>query len=146
MLAAAFFVLVLLALRWSRVRPVQRDERGDAPLLIIDGKVYDADRNPYPLLDVSGSRPQIPALISPELQAPTTARDQMIDLATRGALDAPSAERRRTAAEQVSVQAAPQLTLLPPEQAQPWVQDVLPGIVRDAIEVDVLDPEEGTLR
>jgi len=145
LLVAVFVVSLSLAIRWSRVRPVLRDERGDAPLLVIDGKVYDADRNPYPLLDLSQKKPEIPALVSPELQAPTTARDQMIDLATRGALDAPASERRKSVAKQMAAQhlpVLPSVTILRPEQVKPLLKDVLPGIVRDAIEADVLNPTD----
>jgi len=145
-LVSTLAALLILAIRWSGVRPIQRDARGDAPLLVMNGKVYDADRNPYPLMDASGKKPQIPALVSPELQAPTTARDQMIDLATRGALDAPVKTQRKALARQMAEQtlpALPQVTILPPEQAGPLLKDVLPGIVRDAIEADVLNPVEG---
>ena len=147
-LLATLAFLIFLILRWSQVRPIQRDPRGDAPLLIIGGRVYDADRNPYPLLDVSNKTPQIPALVPPELQESTTARDQMIDLATRGALDAPNSERRREVAKQMTDQSLPALSkvnILPPEQAGPWIKDVLPGIVKDAIEADVLNSDEGEI-
>jgi len=79
----AVIIIVALALLWRymRVRPIQRDSRGDAPLLVIDGAVYDADRNPLPVMQMQKGQPQIPLLTPPELQAPTTARDQAIDLA-----------------------------------------------------------------
>lgn len=137
------FTLVM-AWRWSKVRPVQRDPRGDAPLLIIDGKVYDADRNPYPLVDLSGPKPQIPALTSPELQSATTARDQMIDLATRGS-QGQVPQRKALAQKMAARNVLPsftQIRVLPPEQARPLLGDVIPGIVRDAIETD-LNEEEG---
>ncbi len=40
--------IALVAYRWSRVRVIHRDERGDAPLLLntIDGIAYDVDRHP----------------------------------------------------------------------------------------------------
>jgi hypothetical protein len=145
-LISIFAVSLAMAIRWSRVRRILRDARGDAPLLIIDSKVYDADRNPYSLLDAYGKKPEIPALVPPELQLSTTARDQMIDLATRGSLDKPTNDRRRAAAKQMASQnmpALPTVTVLPPDQARPMLKDVLPGIVRDAIEADVLNPDEG---
>jgi hypothetical protein len=79
----ALTVIVALVLLWryTRVRPIQRDSRGDAPLLIIDGTIYDADRNPLPVMQMQKGQPQIPMLTPPELQAPTTARDQAVDLA-----------------------------------------------------------------
>ena len=144
-LIVAFVFVLVVAFRWSKVRPVQRDARGDAPLLIIDGKVYDADRNPYPLVDLSGKKPQIPALTAPEMQIATTARDQMIDLATRGGQGQATPQRKaiaqRMAAQNTLPQAA-QVRVLPPEQARPLLGDVIPGIVRDAIETDLSEPGE----
>jgi hypothetical protein len=139
-LSAALIVGLVIAFRWSQVRPVLRDARGDAPLLVIEGKVYDADRNPYPLADFSGKKPQIPALTNPEMQSATTARDQMIDLATRGG-QAQSNPQRRAIAQKMAAQNAlpPAATVqvLPPEQAKPLLGDVIPGIVRDAIQTDL---------
>ena len=147
-LCVVLVALLVLAFRWSKVRPIQRDSRGDAPLLIINGKVYDADRNPYPLLDVSGKKPSIPALTPSELQAPTTARDQMIDLATRGTQGQAQANPRRQAmAQKMAAQniLPPPATIqvLPAEQARPLLGDVLPGIVRDAIDADITGSEQG---
>ncbi len=143
-LGVAFVFVLVLAFRWSKVRPVQRDVRGDAPLLVIDGKVYDADRNPYPLVDLSGKKPQIPALTSPELQSATTARDQMIDLATRGGQGQATPQRKALAQKMAAQNILPQpaqVRVLPPEQARPLLGDVLPGIVRDAIETDLTHQE-----
>ena len=132
-------VLAVVAMRWSRVRPIPRDARGDAPLLIVDGIIYDADRNPQPLLDVSGSKPAIPALTDLQLQASTTARDQMIDLASRGT----PAQGRREAASKVMEQnippSQPPINVLSAEESKPLLLDVLPGIVRDTLDVDILD-------
>jgi len=80
-LLVVFVFGLVMAFRWSRVRPIQRDGRGDAPLLVIDGAIYDADRNPLPVMKMEKGQPQIPMLTPPELQGPTTARDQAIDLA-----------------------------------------------------------------
>lgn len=144
-LIVAFVFVLMVAFRWSKVRPVQRDARGDAPLLIIDGKVYDADRNPYPLVDLSGKKPQIPALTAPETQIATTARDQMIDLATRGSQGQASSQRKAIAQKMAAQNILPQpaqVRVLPPEQARPLLGDVIPGIVRDAIETDLSEPGE----
>jgi len=145
-LVVAFVFVLVLAFRWSKVRPVQRDARGDAPLLVIDGKVYDADRNPYPLVDLSGKKPQIPALTTPEMQSATTARDQMIDLATRGGQGQANPQRKVIAQKMAAQNILPQPTqvrILPPEQARPLLGDVIPGIVRDAIETDLDAKDEG---
>jgi hypothetical protein len=139
-----FVFVLVMAYRWAKVRPVQRDARGDAPLLVIDGKVYDADRNPYPLVDMSGKKPQIPALTPPELQMPTTARDQMVDLASRGLPGQGHPQRQAIAQKMAAQNALPQpsqVRVLPPEQARPLLGDVIPGIVRDAIETDLTHQE-----
>ncbi len=141
LVASIVFVLLIL---WQRekMRIVARDDRGDAPLLIIGGKIYDADRNPYPLLDISASKPQIPALTPPELQAATTARDQMIDLATRSAPGDVS-QRKAVAQKMAALPASSrqQIKVLPPEQVRPFLGDVIPNIVKDAIEIDLNDEE-----
>lgn len=144
-LVVSFVFVLVLAFRWSKVRPVQRDARGDAPLLVIDGKVYDADRNPYPLVDLSGKKPQIPALTAPEIQTATTARDQMIDLATRGSQVQPKPQRQAIAQKMAAQNFLPQpapVRILSPERARPLLGDVIPGIVRDAIETDLNEPGE----
>jgi hypothetical protein len=144
-LIVAFVFVLVMTFRWIRVRPVQRDARGDAPLLIIDGKVYDADRNPYPLVDLSGKKPQIPALTPSEMQISTTARDQMIDLATRGGQGQTNPQRKAIAQKMATQNILPQpspIHVLPPEQARPLLGDVIPGIVRDAIETDLNEPGE----
>lgn len=139
-LVLVLIVFSVVALRRSRVRPIFRDLRGDAPLLIVDGKIYDADRNPQPLLDLSGKKPVIPVLTDPVLQAATTARDQMIDLATRGS--------QRNEADKQMKQMLPPLPAQPPinvlsaEESKPLLRDVLPGIVRDTVDVDIFDEDE----
>lgn len=145
-LGIAFFAALVFVFRWSKVRPIQRDARGDAPLLVMDGKVYDADRNPLPVADFSGKKPQIPLLTPLELQVPTTARDQMIDLATRG-LQSQGSQRQKAIASKMAAQTSlpqpAQIKVIPPDQARPLLQDVLPGIVRDAIEADLINDEKG---
>ena len=145
-LGVTFVFVLVVAFRWSKVRPIQRDARGDAPLLIIEGKVYDADRNPYPLVDLSGPTPSIPALTAPEMQAATTARDQMIDLATRGGQGQATSQRKTIAQKMAAQNILPppaQVRILQPEQARPLLGDVIPGIVRDAIETDLTSMEPG---
>jgi hypothetical protein len=145
-LGVTFVFVLVVAFRWSKVRPIQRDARGDAPLLIIEGKVYDADRNPYPLVDLSGPKPSIPALTAPEMQAATTARDQMIDLATRGGQSHATPQRRAIAQKMAAQNILPppaQIRILQPDQARPLLGDVIPGIVRDAIETDLTSMEPG---
>ncbi|MCX6083154.1 MAG: hypothetical protein NTW32_26805 [Chloroflexi bacterium] len=138
-------VLLVIAWRWSKVRPIQRDSRGDAPLLVINGSVYDADRNPFPLLDMSSKKASIPALTSPDIQSATTARDQMIDLATRGTQGQVNPQRKALAQKMAAQNMLPAPTVvqvITPEQARPLLGDVIPGIIRDAIETDLREQGE----
>lgn len=83
MIAAGALLLIwltaVLALAYSR-KPiiVQRDDRGDAPLLVFGRQIADADRQPGALLE-TGKHPRA-ELIYPEV----TQRDQTIDMAHRG--------------------------------------------------------------
>ena len=114
-------VIVALALLWRqlRVRPIQRDARGDAPLLVIDGAIYDADRNPLPVMQMHKGQPQIPFLTPPDLQVPTTARDQAIDLA-RG-LSAGKA--RQQAQRAMSAANQPVFQVVQPGKLPPMLAD-----------------------
>lgn len=146
MLVLVLVVSLVVVLRRSRVRPIFRDPHGDAPILIVDGKiVYDADRNPQPLLDLSGKKPAIPALTDLVLQAATTMRDQMIDLVSRSSLFSQPAHRQEIAQKMIGQdmsQAIPEISVLSPDESRPLLQDVLPGIVRDTVSVDILDEDE----
>lgn len=137
--------LVVVLLRRSRVRPIFRDLRGDAPLLIVDGKIYDADRNPQPLVDLSGEKPAIPALTDLSLQAATTARDQMIDLASRSAVSSQPNHRQEIAQKMIGQTipaAVPEISVLSPDASRPLLHDVLPTIVRDTVDVDILEEDQ----
>ena len=99
LLFVAFALLVWGGLRVvpaleARLRAIPRDARGDAPIFLINGKVVDPDRNLYPVLDLRN-----PLLPAPEQQEPVTARDQAVDLVTRGLPSGrrPSRSRAQTA-------------------------------------------------
>jgi len=47
---AAMSLIVVMGIRWSRTRVVQKDAFGAAPVLIMDGKVIDMDRMPGPAM------------------------------------------------------------------------------------------------
>jgi hypothetical protein len=143
-----FLVALIIAMRWSRVRVIQRDERGDAPLLleVVDGIAYDADRNP--LASAGLTRRDLKLLSPPtaQAQAQTTARDQLTDLAARSQ-NASSGAIRRLIAEQISKQRMlaraedPRVEVISPEQARPLLRDVLPHIIQDAIDAEVIPDE-----
>lgn len=124
---------LVIVWKWSLVRPIQRDSRGDAPLLVLGGKIYDADRNPYPIATLDGDKPAIPALTAPEMQAATTTRDQLIDLASRsggaaaGRAAANAAPQKRPALPQQQA-----VRVLPPGEAGAIMRDVLPAMLLDA--------------
>jgi len=146
MLAAAFVVFLVLAYHRGRVIIVPRDERGDAQLIgdVVDGTLSDPDRFTN---GVSGLRRRDLDLLPPpsaERQAAVTERDQMVDLATRPGGD--DGERRRQAARQMTdgrpKAALPaSVTIVPPEQVRPVVQDVMPPLLMDATEGEMKDGE-----
>jgi hypothetical protein len=81
--AIALAAAVYFARQYLRVRAFKPDERGDAPYLVVDGvKVLDLDAMPGALLDLKTQT--APLLTSPENAAQIKARDQFIDLNTRG--------------------------------------------------------------
>jgi hypothetical protein len=128
----AVTVVVVLVLLWKymQVRPIQRDGRGDAPLLIIDGVVYDADRNPFSVMQMQKGQPKIPMLTPPELQAPTTARDQAIDLA-RGL---PAGKAQQQVQTALLANTTPTFQVIQPNKLPPL-------LIGDAQMTQVLDAE-----
>ena len=133
--------------RVARVRIIRTGQFGDKPLLLDlkDGVVTDPDLSIHPqtgtrLADVK--RLPVP---SAEAQAQAKMRDQMIDLGTRGTsptdqYSQPSPRRRAAAGLMSAAAALPiqtQVTLLPSDQAEGMVRDVIPAIVRDATGVDI---------
>lgn len=139
----AFTVAVIAALRWTRVRVISTGVLGDKPLLldIVDGVVTDPDLIVNASSGIKREDVKLLSAPSPVIQAQAKMRDQMTDLATRGTPDT----SRRKAAARIATNAPPpvaQVQVIEPARALPMLQDVLPGIVRDAIEADVLSNEE----
>ncbi|NPV86318.1 MAG: hypothetical protein HPY45_09960 [Anaerolineae bacterium] len=130
-LPLVFAALVVFGWRWTRMRVIPRDARGDAPLVAIDGRIYDADRHPYALMDIAK-----PQKVEAALQSGVVQRDQMLDLATRGLPGAGTEGRRRMMARQMAAQGMsimPKIEILPAEEAKPLLGGVLQQIERDAI-------------
>jgi chemotaxis protein histidine kinase CheA len=137
-----------------RLRSVKRDARGDAPVLVFQqGKrivAYDPDRSvgPATIFDTDVHQPQ---LTDPDTQERTTARDQTIDLGSRGL-------PQRTARRGVSQAKARQLLqqasqgpastgpvrVVPPARIRPWLREVRPQALRHALTVEgeVLDDHQ----
>lgn len=141
LIIAVFAAFLLAFLRWTRVRVIQRDLRGDAPLLldIVDGVAYDADRSPTAAGGMTNQHlKQLPQLTA-EHHTQTTTRDQMLDLATRGALHTP----RRSSIPSIpynalSTTTTPQVEIIDAAQAKPLFHDVVPHIIQDAIEAEII--------
>jgi hypothetical protein len=147
-LICIFTVLVIVFVRWSRVRIIQRDPRGDSPLLlnVVDGVAYDFDRHPTSTGGLQRQDIKLLPQFSASDHTQTTERDQMLDLATRGSLRENVARRRPASQEPVrnllphspSSVSAPRIEVIDVAQAKPLFHDVIPHIVRDAIEAEIV--------
>ena len=144
-----FVVLVIVFIRWSRVRVIQRDPRGDAPLLldVVDGVTYDADRHPTSTGGLQREDIKLLPKFSASDHAQTTARDQMLDLATRGL---PGTNKRQANNKHVQEDkligdgAMPKIETIDPNSARPLFKDVIPHIVQDSIDAEIISQEEGS--
>jgi len=108
----------------------------------------DLRRRPQPL-SVGGfvwEKPQIPALTPPEMQIPTTARDQMIDLATRGTQMRQAGPQRKAIAQKMAAQnilpQPAQVQVIPPEQARPLLGDVIPALCEMPLRLTLTNKEK----
>lgn len=138
-----------------RVRAVPRDARGDAPIMILQqgGHIvqHDPDRsfNPVTVINPQGQVTQ-PRLADTEDQERTTARDQAVDLSSRG-LPRPSAKKKqgvkRKAGRLLQRSSRPvrppagKVQVIPPRRVETWLADVRPQAWKHALTVDgeVLD-------
>jgi hypothetical protein len=148
-------IMLLVLVRWSRVRIIQRDPRGDAPLLlnVVDGVAYDFDRHPTSTGGLQREDIKLLPKFSASDHIQTAERDQMLDLATRGSLRANAPRRRpvpleplRNSVPQIASSvststSAPQIQVIDVLQAKPLFHDVIPHIVRDAIEAEIIEGE-----
>jgi hypothetical protein len=144
-----FVVMVIVFIRWSRVRIIQRDPRGDAPLLldVVDGVTYDADRHPTSTAGLQREDLKRLPQFSANDHTQTTARDQMLDLATRGL---PGKNKRQANNKQIEEEkllgdgAMPKIETIDPNSARPLFKDVIPHIVQDSIDAEIISEEEGS--
>jgi hypothetical protein len=152
-LIAFFGMGFFIVLRWSRVRVIQRDPRGDAPLLInvVDGVAYDADRQPTAAGGLLRSDVTSLPKLTAENYIQTTTRDQIVDLKTRG-LPGNTPRRPRSAGTNTITSSTwtgnsgdmPRVQVIDAQQAKPLLHDVLPAILRDAIDAEIISEEEPT--
>jgi hypothetical protein len=153
MMGILFVVAIVFVLRWSRVRIIQRDPRGDAPLLldVVDGVTYDADRHPTSTGGLQREDIKLLPKFSASDHTQTTARDQMVDLATRGL---PVTNKRQANNKQFKEEnlsgdkllgdgAMPKIETIDANSARPLFKDVIPHIVQDSIDAEIISQEEG---
>ena len=149
-----FVVMVVVSFRWSRVRIIQRDPRGDAPLLlnVVDGVAYDFDRHPTSTGGLQREDIKLLPQFSASDHTQTTARDQMLDLATRGL---PGTYKRQANNKQLKEEnlsgdrllgdgAMPKIETIDANSARPLFKDVIPHIVQDSIDAEIISQEEGS--
>ena len=123
-----------------RRRAIPRDPRGDAPILILDNhgrrNVIDPDLFFGAAVSIGrNGRPEAPTLAAPDLQAPVKARDQAVDLVSRGL---PGQTTRRQALPglpqgQNKIELA-NVRVVEPGEVKDWLSDVLPRIQRQALQ------------
>jgi hypothetical protein len=147
MLTITFVFLVIFFKRWTRVRIIQRDPRGDAPLLldVIDGVAYDADRHPASTAGLQREDIKRLPQFSASDHTKTTARDQMVDIATRGL---PGTTQRKAISKQLKDESIlgdrsiPKIETIDINLARPLFKDVIPHIVQDSIDAEIISQEE----
>jgi hypothetical protein len=149
MMGILLVMAIVLALRWSRVRVISRDARGDAPLLLdlVDGVAYDADRHPTSTAGLLREDLKRLPQFSASDHTQTTTRDQMVDIATRGL---PGTNQRKGNSKQLKDEfisgdgAMPKIETIDANSARPLFKDVIPHIVQDSIDAEIISQEEGS--
>jgi len=144
-LAIAVPLVAYLAWVWGntealRRRAIPRDPRGDAPILILDDhgrrNVIAPDLFFGAVVSISNSgQPEAPILSAPELQSQVKARDQAVDLVSRGLPG--QAPRRRALPALTQTQPNPPLAnvrVVEPDDVKDWISDVLPRIQQKSLQ------------
>lgn len=128
-----------------RARAIRRDERGDAPLLVLPhGRggivVYDGDRAFGPATVVDADSVTMPPLVDVEQQTQVTMRDQAVDLATRGLprTDQAGRARQKAMAQRLSMTGAPpQVRVIDAQSVRGWLNDVTPQALEMSMQEEV---------
>lgn len=137
-------LIVILELR---ARAIKRDDRGDAPLMLLpNGRngmvIYDGDRAFGPVMRMDQGEVSMPALVDDMQQATVTMRDQAIDLATRHLPhnDRETNKRQRAVAQRLAMTGAPPVVRVIDAQAvSGWLHDVTPQALTMAMRDEVLE-------
>lgn len=144
-LAIAVPLVAYLAWVWGntealRRRAIPRDPRGDAPILILDDhgrrNVIDPDLFFGAAVSIGKSgQPESPLLAAPDLQSQVKARDQAVDLVSRGLPSQPLRRRALPALTQPpSNLLLGNVRIVEPDQVKDWISDVLPRIQQKALQ------------
>lgn len=152
MLVITFILVAIFFKRWTRVRIIKRDPRGDAPLLldVVDGVTYDADRHPTSTGGLQRKDIKLLPQFSASDHTQTTARDQMLNLATRGL---PGTNKRQANNKQLKEEnlsgdkllgdsSMPKIEAIDSISARPLFKDVIPHIVQESIDAEIISQEE----
>ncbi|GAB4416610.1 MAG: hypothetical protein Kow002_02490 [Anaerolineales bacterium] len=144
-LAIAVPLVAYLAWIWGntealRRRAIPRDPRGDAPILILDAhgrrNVIDPDLFFGAAVSIGkNGQPEAPLLAAPELQSQVKARDQAVDLVSRGLPGQPPRRRALPALTQpTSNPLLGNIRVVEPDEVKDWISDVLPRIQQKALQ------------
>jgi len=109
---------------------------------VVDGIAYDADRHPSSTAGLMRrDLKKLPQFSSDEHLRITT-QDQMLDMTSRGSHEA---ARKAIASSTIfNAGTPPQIQVLDSAQARPLFQDVIPHLLQDSIEADLIkDNNEG---
>lgn len=124
--------LLITATRRERIKTVQRDARGDAPLLldVVDGQFTDPDRSPNYAGSARTAVADLPG-VTPERQDAVTHNDQLVDLAVRGLPGATNDRRRQQVGQSVAATLPdrPTVQIVPAERVGDGILDEIAGQV-----------------
>jgi hypothetical protein len=151
MLITLFIAAIALGRNWSRFRVIHRDQYGDAPLLlnVVDSVAVDMDRNPSSTAGLQRQDLKQLPKPSPTTQEQVTARDQLLDLSSRSRSLPGDDPARKALARQIANSAlsagngTPQLQVIDIQEARSLFMDVMPRIIEDAIEAEIIEDQEG---
>jgi hypothetical protein len=143
----AIIVLLAAYLAWIwgktevlRRHVIPRDQRGDAPILILEDhgwrNVIDPDLFFGAVVSIGKSgKPEAPVLAVPELQAQLKARDQAVDMVNRGLPGLPQRSRSLPLPAGLPQNPAmPEIRVVDPGEIREWLADVLTDIHQQALE------------
>lgn len=133
-LGTVLVLLLSLALTsWARLRVVQRDVNGVAPVIVLDGRVVNPDRSVTPVVDPHQAQLAPGAMA----QLRVTENEQKVQavraLVTSKPHQAQSVARHMTERSQTG-RADLTVQVIPAREARQWVNDVAPAVYREAIE------------